>query len=68
MGLVEKKLDNATKDGEDRFDKTQRKVDELQMLLKKKEKYINILAISYKSWHFMGAIALILESFSAFNK
>ena len=40
IGLIERKLDNATKDGDDRVEKTQRKADELQNQLKKKEKWV----------------------------
>lgn len=38
MTLVEKKLDNATKDGDERVEKMQRKLDEIQLQMKKKEK------------------------------
>ena len=38
VGLVEKKLENAGKDGEDRVAKVQRKLDEANITLKKKEK------------------------------
>ncbi|XP_021378666.1 dynactin subunit 1-like isoform X2 [Mizuhopecten yessoensis] len=38
MNLVEKKLDNATKDGDERVEKMQRKLDEIQLQMKKKEK------------------------------
>ena len=39
VGLVEKKLENANKEGDDRVDKLQRKLDEATMQLKKKEKW-----------------------------
>ena len=38
LGLVEKKLDNSSKDSDERVDKIQRKLDEAQITLKKKEK------------------------------
>ncbi|XP_060076603.1 dynactin subunit 1-like isoform X2 [Ylistrum balloti] len=38
MNLVEKKLDNATRDGDERVEKMQRKLDEVQLQMKKKEK------------------------------
>ncbi|XP_064610266.1 dynactin subunit 1-like isoform X3 [Liolophura sinensis] len=38
MGLVEKKLENNSKDGDDRVEKIQRKLDEANLQLKKKEK------------------------------
>lgn len=38
IGLVEKKLENNSKDGDDRVEKIQRKLDEANLQLKKKEK------------------------------
>ena len=38
IGLIEKKLENAGRDSDDRVEKMQHKVDEATMLLKKKEK------------------------------
>ncbi|KAK6174365.1 hypothetical protein SNE40_017658 [Patella caerulea] len=38
LGLLEKKLDNASKDGEERVEKLQRKLDELTIHAKKREK------------------------------
>eukprot|EP00105_Crassostrea_gigas_P037953 XP_019922101.1 PREDICTED: dynactin subunit 1 [Crassostrea gigas] len=38
IGLLEKKLENATKDGDSRLEKIQRKHDELLAQLRKKEK------------------------------
>lgn len=38
VGLVDKKLENATKDGDERVVKIQRKLDEATIQLKKKEK------------------------------
>uniref|UniRef100_A0A8C8EEV1 Dynactin subunit 1 n=2 Tax=Otus sunia TaxID=257818 RepID=A0A8C8EEV1_9STRI len=39
LSLLEKKLDSASKDADDRVEKIQTKLDETQTLLKKKEKY-----------------------------
>ena len=39
MGLIEKKLENANKDADERVDKIQRKLDEANLQFKKKEKY-----------------------------
>jgi len=38
VGLIEKRLDNATKDADDRVDKIQHKLDEANFELKRKEK------------------------------
>lgn len=38
LSLLEKKLDSASKDADDRVEKIQTKLDETQTLLKKKEK------------------------------
>ena len=38
IGLIEKKLENAGKDGDERVDKIQRKLDEANITLQKKEK------------------------------
>ena len=38
IGLLEKKLENATKDGDSKMEKLQRKHDELLAQLRKKEK------------------------------
>ena len=38
VGLIEKKLENANKDGDDRVDKIQRKLDDANVQFKKKEK------------------------------
>jgi len=38
IGLIEKRLDNATKDADDRVDKIQQKLDEASFELKRKEK------------------------------
>lgn len=40
LSLLEKKLDSASKDADDRVEKIQTKLDETQTLLKKKEKYV----------------------------
>ena len=39
VGLVEKKLENAHKEADERVDKNQRKLDEVTIQLKQKEKY-----------------------------
>ena len=38
VGLIEKKLENAAKDGDDKADKFQQKLEDAQALLKSKEK------------------------------
>ena len=38
VGLLEKKLENANKEGDDRVDRIQRKLDEANVQFKKKEK------------------------------
>ena len=38
MGLIEKKLENANRDGDDKTIKLQQKVDDIELQLKKKEK------------------------------
>ena len=40
IGLLEKKLENAGKDSDDRVEKMQHKLDEATIQLKKKEKYL----------------------------
>jgi dynactin 1 len=40
IGLVEKKLETASKDAEDKVDNVQRKLEDAQNLLRKKEKYV----------------------------
>lgn len=40
LSLLEKKLDSASKDADDRVEKIQTKLDETQTLLKKKEKCV----------------------------
>ena len=40
VGLVERKLENAAKDGDDRLDKLQQRLDDTQADLKRKEKYV----------------------------
>ena len=47
VSLIEKKLDNATKEGDDRVDKIQTKLDEAHMALKKKEKWVKMVHCSY---------------------
>lgn len=42
IGLVEKKLENNSKDGDDRVEKIQRKLDEANLQLKKKEKWASL--------------------------
>ena len=39
VGLIEKKLENANKEADERVDKIQRKLDEANLQFKKKEKY-----------------------------
>ena len=38
VGLIERKLDNSSKEGDERVEKVQRKLDETNIKLKKKEK------------------------------
>ena len=38
VGLIEKKLENATREADDRVDKIQQKLDEANFELKRKEK------------------------------
>jgi len=40
-GLIEKRLENATKEADDRVDKIQHKLDEANFELKRKEKSVN---------------------------
>ena len=44
MGLIEKKLENANRDADERVDKIQRKLDEANLQFKKKEKYVHTWA------------------------
>jgi len=41
LGLVEKRLENATKEADDRVDKIQHRLDEANFDLKRKNKYVN---------------------------
>ena len=52
VGLIEKKLENANKDADDRVDKIQRKLDEANMQFKKKEKYVQTVAV-FPTEHFI---------------
>jgi len=44
VGLIEKRLDNATKEADDRVDKIQHKLDEANFELKRKEKSVKFIA------------------------
>jgi len=43
VGLIEKRLDNATKESDDRVDKIQQKLDEANFELKRKEKSVTLI-------------------------
>ena len=42
MAVLEKKLETINKEADDRLDKLQQKLDDANMLLKKKDKYVLI--------------------------
>ena len=53
INLVEKKLENATRDGDERVEKMQRKLDELQVMFKKKEKWVLCLILCTMYIHYI---------------
>ena len=41
--MVEKRLENSTKEADDKLDKMQQKLDEINITMKKKEKYVKFV-------------------------
>lgn len=55
LSLLEKKLDSAAKDADERTEKVQSRLEETQALLRKKEKYVGAWPMSAPSLGHVGA-------------
>jgi len=49
--MVEKRLENSTKEADDKIDKMQQKLDEADITMKKKEKLVGFLLYLHVYWN-----------------